>query len=607
MADAVRPEYPRPGFVRRDWLSLNGPWEFATDDHDQGLARGWQTGEVPLPERIVVPFPYQSTLSGIGDRGRHPVIWYRRSFTVPAGWRGRRVLLHFGAVDYQATVWVNGQLVGTHEGGYTPFSLDITAALGATDDDLPSGPHVVVVRVVDEDSIEQPRGKQTARADNWGCWYTRVSGIWQSVWLEPVAPVHLVEAWLRPDVDRERLQVDYELSRFVPGLELELVASLEGKEVSSRRVPIAGSDERWVDPGTRPVRTVTLPVPEPVLWSPEQPHLYDLVLRLHLDGRMVDEVRCYFGMRKVSIVDGKVALNGRPYYLRMVLAQGYWPDGLYTPASVEALEADVRLAKEMGFNGIRMHQKIEDPYFYYFADRLGLLVWEEMPSPYGFGDRMLERLMAEWMRAIRRDRNHPSVIAWVPVNESWGFDPLQEEGPERDRAVSALRALYHLTKAVDPTRLVVGNDGWEQAASDLVTIHEYTQDPDDLRARYLAFYESKTGNPFSHGRPVLLPEAPYSGQPILITEFGGTRVLEQPSEGWGYGEAARDYEEWLARIESLVRTIEGLPGVCGYCYTQLTDVEQEVNGLLFADRRPKVDVERLRRIFGSDRGAKANG
>lgn len=587
-----RSEYPRPHFVRDQWQSLNGEWEFAFDDGSVGVREGWERGGVTFPLRIQVPFVYQSQLGGIHDQSFHPVLWYQRRFAIPEAWAGKRVLLHFGAVDYQTTVWVNGRFAGMNRGGYVPFSFDIT-------DLLQPGEQLLVVRVEDYTHIDQPLGKQSARAENWGCWYTRVSGIWQSVWIEPVADLHLTRLYLTPDIDAGTVTVEYGLSHYEPGyqLQVELVASLRGREVVRLEVPVEPLRTPWVDPGRLPNGKAVLPVVDPELWTPEHPALYDLEVALKRDGQVVDRVQSYFGMRKIAVQDGKILLNHRPYYLRMVLDQGFWPNGVYTPGDVAAFEHDVRTIKAMGFNGVRMHQKIEDPYFLYYCDRLGLLVWSEMPSWYGFGPAAIESALNEWQRVIRRDYNHPCVMAWVPVNESWGVDPLGERGTRQRQAAAVLQTLYYLTKALDPTRLVVSNDGWQQAATDLVTIHEYTQDTADLSARLQRFLKDKSGAPFTHGRPILLPEVSYAGQPILVTEFGGCKVAAQGTSGWGYGEAVADYEQMLERVDGLVKAIRAQSEIAGFCYTQLTDVEQEVNGLLYADHTPKMPVERLKAVF----------
>lgn len=588
MSSLVRNEYPRPDFVREQWLNLNGQWRFAFDDKDEGLRQRWFEQPEKLQQSILVPFAYQAPASGIGETDHHAVVWYARQFTIPPGWAGQRVRLHFGAVDYEATVWVNGIPVGSHQGGYVPFSFDITAYL------QPEA-NWVVIRVVDETRIDQPRGKQTARQDPWGCWYTPVTGIWQTVWLEPVHEAHMVDCHLVPDIDTETLLADVTLSLVTDQMMLEAVASAEGREVARVQVPLQPTYTRWSDLRPQLSAHFSLRVPHCQLWSPENPFLYDLELRLLLNGEVMDQVKTYFGMRKVEARSGEVYLNNRAYYQRLVLDQGYWPEGLYTAPSVEAIRRDVELTKAMGFNGARKHQKIEDPYYYYFCDKLGLLVWSEMPSCYEYDERGADRLRREWTEALLRDRNHPCIIAWVPMNESWGVDQLQRQ--ELPQAVSHLLTLYYQTYALDSTRLVVSNDGWQQAETDMLTIHEYTQSADDLRMRLQRFFANRTSAAFSPGLPIALRGFVREDVPILVTEFGGIKVAAQQAEGWGYGEEAADSDEMLERIRRLVDVLLEQPQVVGYCYTQLTDVQQEVNGLLTHDHEPKVPVEKLKEIF----------
>ena len=587
MSTYLRQEYPRPSLVRDRWLSLNGEWRFAFDDDKKGLAKGWAGDPSQLDKVINVPFAYQTPASGINCQEYHPVVWYSRDFEVPSDWQGDRVLLHFGAVDYEAAVWVNGILAGTHSGGYVPFSFDIT-------DLLRDGTNTVTVRVVDEDRITQPRGKQTAAKQPWACWYTPVTGIWQSVWLEPVHDLRFIDIFLKPDIDKETLTVDYTLTRWEPGLSIEAIASAEGSLVSRQEVAVPDAISRWIA-APLPRGSLSISVPSPRLWSPESPFLYDLVLRLKCGDKVLDELKTYFGMRKVHIDRGQVYLNNKPCYQRLILDQGYWVEGLYTAPSAEALKKDVELTKAMGFNGARKHQKIEDPYYYYYCDKLGLLVWSEMPACYEYDVAGAEALRREWTEAVLRDRNHPCIIAWVPINESWGVDQLSRK--VMPDPVFYLMGLYYQTKSLDPTRLVVSNDGWEHAVTDMLTIHEYTQDAGDLRRRYEAFKQNRHKTAFSHGRHTILPQFDYDGVPILVTELGGVKVEEQQAEGWGYGQAAANYGEMLQRIRSLVDAILEQDEVVGYCYTQLTDVQQEVNGLLDAYHNPKVDVELYREIF----------
>ncbi|MGI6543977.1 MAG: glycoside hydrolase family 2 protein [Limnochordia bacterium] len=588
MPDLPRSEYPRPDCVRAQWLCLNGPWRFAFDDAHRGLREQWYNRSEPFEHVITVPFAYQTPLSGINVQDHHPVVWYKRDLIIPQEWGGKRILLHFGAVDYKATVWVNGQFVGEHEGGYVPFYFDIT-------DYLASNGNEVTVRVEDDVRFNQPRGKQSARKESWACWYTPVTGIWQSVWLEPVAQTHLTQLHMVPDIDTETLTVHYWLSELPENLSLELIASAEGREIIKQIVPVPPRFVRWSD--IKPLQRghCTLVIPQPQYWSPESPFLYDLTIRVKVAGEVVDEVGTYFGMRKVHAERGQVFLNNRAYYQRLVLDQGYWEEGLYTAPTHEAIRQDVEQTKAMGFNGARKHQKIEDPYYYYYADKLGLLVWSEMPACYEYDEEGAERLRREWIQAVKRDRNHPCIIAWTPLNESWGVDQLQRR--KQTQIISYMLELYHLTKSLDPTRLVISNDGWQHALTDLLTIHEYTQDPTDLKRRLEAFSQNPHAAVFSHGVYTLLQEFPYNGAPILVTEFGGTRVEAQGSKGWGYGDAVSDYDAWVERIGRLVAAVTSRPDIVGYCYTQLTDVKQEVNGLLTAEHAPKVDPEKLKAAF----------
>jgi beta-galactosidase/beta-glucuronidase len=604
MMSVPRPEYPRPQFRREPWINLNGEWHFAFDDDDAGQARGWQetssrdlgTDASPFDRSIIVPFCFQSELSGIGETAFHDVVWYARTFEYAlAG--DERLLLHCGAVDYRAKVWVNGMQVACHEGGHAPFSADVTDALiGET------GKNVVVVRAEDPSrDVTIPRGKQYWKEKSEDIFYTRTTGIWQTVWLEPVNRRHLEKLRLTPDVDTSSINLEVDVAGLEPGMSLRAKVTFEGEPVVEDTVRLHSSPIEHNLPllrrGDAPDMSYHPESPDAALWSPEEPNLYDLRLEL-LDGTggVLDTVESYFGMRKIEVEDGKVFLNDRPLYQRLVLDQGYFPEGILTAPTDNDLRRDVELAREMGFNGARKHQKLEDPRWLYWADSLGLLVWGEMANAYEYTPDYVRRMTAEWQEALARDYNHPCIVAWVPMNESWGVPDLAGDPTQ----IEHLLALYHLTRSLDGTRPVVSNDGWEHALTDLCTIHDY-RDADALRESYRTSESAVAARPAR--RPVYVAGHGYRDEPILITEFGGI-AFSGDQAGWGYSTVA-DAEEFLARYGSLIEALLQSQIVQGFCYTQLTDVEQEANGLLTYDRKPKTPLERIRQITARERDANA--
>ncbi len=582
MSDLPRPEYPRPHRVRPRWLNLNGTWEFAFDDNDRGRREGWELGAT-MPLRIVVPFSFESQMSGIGTREAHPVVWYRRVIDISADLLRERLLLHIGACDFETTVWVNGRVAGGHRGGYAPFSCEIQ-------DLARPGANAIVVRAEDRPVWSQPRGKQIVGAAPFGIDYDRVTGIWQTVWLEPVPDVYIENCWSHYHGDGGELVLEVSTNREFGG-EIEALLSRDGKEIARGRSYMQ----------ERRAGRVRLAVPAPRLWSPASPELYDVALTLVEDERRGDSVQSYAGLREVTWRRRSLHLNGEPLYFRGVLDQGYFPGGWYTAASDDDLRRDVEMIKALGFNGARKHQKAEDPRWLYWADRLGLLVWGEMPSGRDFGDALVGDLTREWLEIVHRDRMHPSVIAWVPLNESWGVDAVERSA----RQQSWVRALHHLTKSADPTRPVVANDGWHFLVGDIWGIHLYIADAAEL-GRHLERVIREPTTALAPGRPAALPGVDVGDLPLMLTELGGlalrdARAGDAAGAGWGY-DLASTPEQLRERCRALMETVRRQPGLSGFVWTQLTDVEQEVNGLLYFDRRPKLPLEQLRAIFAGPPG-----
>lgn len=589
--------YPRPQLQRSNWINLNGAWQFAFDNEGQ-----WQrpTDVTGWTHQIEVPFAPESARSGIGDTQFHPNCWYEREFEVPL--ERQRLLLHFGAVDYHAYVWVNGHFVGEHEGGHTPFSFDITSVLkpGTTQ-------QVTVWAQDDPQDLAKPRGKQDWHMEAHSIWYPRTSGIWQTVWVESVPYTYLDKIRWTPHF--ERWEIGFEA--FIKGSrcddysrcdDLHLKVRLTVNDVAENGDTcqrllvndvyevINGEIHRRIalsDPGIDDYRNA-------LLWSPEKPTLIDAQIQLWHRGELIDEVMSYTAMRTVSIQRDRFMLNGHPYYLRLVLDQGYWPDTLMTPPSDAALRQDIELTKRMGFNGVRKHQKIEDPRFLYWADVMGLLVWEEMPSAYRFTPKAVERINKEWTEAINRDASHPCIVAWVPINESWGVPNLTETAAHRHY----VQALYYLTKTLDPTRPVIGNDGWESTTTDILAIHDYDNQPQRLAKRYGPTV--KLSDLFQNQRPggriLTLDNYPHQGQPIMLTEFGGiayTRPTDaEAAKAWGYVRSD-DANNLYQRYSALLTAVNQVELFSGFCYTQLTDTFQEANGLLYMDRTPKLSLEAI--------------
>jgi len=531
----VRPEYPRPNFRRDRWLNLNGEWEISFD------------GEPRFSGRITVPFCPQASLSGCGSVEVGDVLWYRRFFDAP---KAGRLLLHFGAVDYRATVFVNGNEVARHEGGHTPFTADVTSISGHARNEL-------VVRAEDPAADRTiPRGKQawTPRPDS-PFFYTPTSGIWQTVWLEPLPARHVDSLRLRPDLARGI--VDVEVVGDLAG-DPAVEVRYRGRLVGARK----GSGE------------VRLAEVHP--WSPESPAVYDV--SVSAEG---DRVSGYFGLRTIEVADGKVWLNGEIYVQRLVLDQGYFPAGLLTAPTDGELRRDIELAKAMGFNGARKHQKVEDPRWLWWADRLGFLAWGEMPNFRRHSEQAEMRLSREWEEAVVRDRDHPCVVAWAPINEGDGL------GPDPARFLESLRAR---TKSLDTTRPVVSNDGWEHATTDLCTLHDYAP-AGELASRYRTLEQALQAG--ARTRPAYLPGYSHRGTPVIVSEFGGIAIGGH--QGFGYSRVA-NADELAATYRQMVEALMDAGPVEGFCYTQLTDVEDERNGLLTFDRRPKVDPAVLRPI-----------
>jgi len=574
-----RPEHPRPDFARRDWLTLNGAWEFEFDDADRGLAEGWDRGTRVLTRTISVPFAYQAPLSGIGDEAVHEVVWYRRSVTLPASFAERRAVLRFGAVDWEADVWVNGRHAARHVGGYTPFQADITPF-------LVDGPQTIVVRVVDRQDSAQPRGKQSWRGERFGCWYTANTGIWQSVWVEAVGAAALTALIIDADAERRQATFDVTLDRPGADLELEAEVTFEGRPFRTVRATLNQQHPRL---------TVDLDWQDELdlhyLWRPGNPKLFDVVLTLSRNGVELDRVETYFGVRHIQSHAGQVILNNVPLVQNLILDQGYWPDGLLTPPSDEAIKKDIELALSFGFNGARKHQKFEDPRYYYWADKLGFLVWGEMPSTYRFHASGIAHTTAQWQEFLARDRNHPSIVTWVPINESWGVYNILNDKRMQDFS----RALYTLTKAIDPTRLVSSNDGWEQVETDICAIHDYEASGDRFASK--AADKDRVMRTKIDWRSVYAIGSAHRGEPSILTEWGGIAFSGGRKDGWGYNGTVDTEDQFLDRFRSMVKAIRGTGYFVGHCYTQLTDVQQEINGLLTPDRKPKVDPAKVKAIL----------
>ncbi len=558
-----RPEYPRPDFSRSRWLNLNGEWDFAFDLSDSGEERRLPQGE-GFDRKILVPFAPESQLSGIGYPDFVAAAWYKRQISIPADWQGQRIKLNFEAADYETTVWINGQKVGTHRGGYTPFSFDLT-------DFCQQQENVLVVRCRDDvRSGRQPAGKQSERYNSYGCMYRRTTGIWQTVWLEPVPGIRIEKYRVYPDLDNGQaiLQV-YLNEEPVTGF-LTLVVS-EGQKTIFKE--------------TRPATRFTafvVRLKNPKLWNIRHPYLYDFTLELTTaaSAPAVDHVQGYFGLREIEARGEKIYFNNKPLFMRLVLDQGFYPDGIYTAPSDEALRHDIEISLAAGFDGARLHQRVFERRFLYWADRLGYIVWGEF-ADWGLDLGRPESLItfqSEWLEAVERDFNHPAIIGWCPFNERWG-----------QNYPGVMESIFYLTKALDPTRLVIdASGGYHVVEPDVYDSHNYEQNVAEFKEAYdgLLLTPPKVfvnGNRERH--------TPYQGQPYFVSEYGGIwwNPGQQDDKAWGYGDRPRSPEEFLERYKALTEALLFNRRIAGFCYTQLYDIEQEVNGLYTFERQPKFD------------------
>lgn len=571
MTAIPRSEHPRPDFERDNWMCLNGEWDFSLD-------------EKKFDRTIIVPFAFETELSGIGDKEFHKMVWYRKTFKLPERMKEKRVILHFGAVDYACDLWVNGTYIREHKGGQTSFSADITEAVAADDE------NVIELKAFDDyEDMEMPRGKQFWEQESRGIFYTRTTGIWQSVWIEAVEPLYLESCYITPEFDDKCVCFEYRLSRSGASA-VEFSIAFEGKFAACVSA-VPNGKKGMVKVQLDQTGLKSWNFEEELAWTPETPRLFDVEIRTYDEKGVTDLVRTYFGMRKVSIDNGKFMLNNREYYQKLVLDQGYWEESLLTAPSDEAFIKDIELTKAMGFNGVRKHQKVEDPRYLYHADRLGLLVWGELGSAYLYSREYAGRMYTEWIEAVKRDYNHPCIVAWTPLNESWGVQEIKADKYQQAHC----NALMYMIKSVDTSRVVIDNDGWEHTCGDLLTIHDYTASGKVLKKHFESLEAVLSLCP---GRRSLFADGwSYQGQPVLLTEFGGVRYVPgtEVKHSWGYCDAS-SAEEFADKYAEIMKAVHESPVIQGYCYTQLTDVEAEENGLLTYQRGLKIPLEKIRAI-----------
>lgn len=583
-----RKDYPRPQFVRGNWENLNGVWEFAFDDTNVGEKEKWfQNFMGDLT--IQVPFTYETKLSGIQDETRHDFIWYHRTFLVDGGkLDNNRYMLHFEGSDYRTKVWVNGQFVGVHEGGYARFSFDVT-------DCVQDGENELTVKVEDSYDMQQPRGKQRWVNENFECWYVQTTGIWKTVWSEYVPNIHIDSVKMTPDMEDFSLNLEFAVS--VPEtlwngqMMIKTVVSFQGQVVNQSYTAVV-SDHlntkmnvfcRLIKGGEWGIRK----------WTPEEPNLYDIEFILLKGHQVLDEIGSYFGMRDVKIQGPNILLNGRPIYQRLILDQGYWKDSHLTPPSEEALMEDIEKIQALGYNGLRKHQKTEDERFLYWCDVKGMLVWSEMAAAYEFSDKAVAVFTKEWLDIVKQNYNHPAIITWTPFNESWGIDCIKYARPQQHFT----EMIYHLTKSMDSMRPVIVNDGWEHTISDIITLHDYEELGSILKDRYTECKEQILNNEVYHGiiKAAFAEGYKWKGQPIIISEYGGI-AFNNDDSGWGYGNKVNTKEDFIRRFDHITTAVKELPYVCGFCYTQVSDVQQEINGLMDMERNFKIEPEIIREI-----------
>ena len=585
-------DYPRPQLVRRQWENLNGLWDFRFDDENQGEAQKWYSDFGQNALQIRVPFTYETALSGIGQEDHHETVWYHRVIIIGEETGGKHTLLHLEGCDFETDVWVNGTHVGSHRGGYARFSFDITSY-------LTEGENHLVIRAKDSMSIEQPRGKQRWVKDNFACWYVQTTGIWKTVWLEQVSPVHLASLKATPDMEEGRIRMEYHIagSPCFTGSESEEDCCFITTQISFRNTVIACSSRQITRPLVKDDISIYCPEESPWgihPWTPENPELYDVKIRILRGSEVVDEVLSYFGMRDIRIEEGNILLNGNPIYQRLILDQGYWKDSHLTPPDEQALIDDIAILQAMGYNGVRKHMKIEDERFLYWCDVKGFLMWSEMAAAYEYSDDAVEEFTREWMEIVRQNYSHPCIITWTPFNESWGVPRIKTSTMQQDFT----EAIYYLTRSFDGMRPIITNDGWEHTISDILTLHDYEEDGDVFFDRYDGHLDEIGDCRIYHSgwKSAMAEGYAYSGQPVIISEFGGIAFSGGQAGSWGYGNTVETEEAFLARFDKITTAIKELPYVSGYCYTQVSDVQQEINGLLDADHHCKIEPKKIREI-----------
>jgi len=562
-----RPEHPRPQFERTTWKNLNGEWEFYMDLSNSGIDRDFQKAE-SFDGRITVPFCPESELSGIGYKDFMHAVWYGKNIEITERELEGNVLLHFGAVDFLSKVFVNGELAGTHKGGYCSFTVDITKLLHA-------GKNRIVVYAVDDvRPDEQPRGKQSRVFYSVGCDYTRTTGIWQTVWLEFVPKIYLKKVKINATDLAGEVYFDVTTNAYAKDLYLSINVDFDGKRVASGVCALSGTNSLH-----------KIKIDEPRLWNPGDPNLYDVTFTLLQENAPVDTVKSYFGIRRIDIDGKKVRINGKSVFQRLILDQGFYPDGIYTAPTDAALARDIDLSMALGYNGARLHQKVFEERFYYHADRKGYLVWGEYGS---WGQNIttpaaIHNFLPEWIECVERDYNHPSLIGWCPYNETWDYHGAPQYNGN-------IELVYTVTKAMDYTRPVIDTSGnFHTAKTDIYDVHDYTQDVEKFASYFAEQTDDVVYNTHVHRQS-------YGGQPYFVSEYGGIKwsggaVDNDKRKAWGYGDAPKTVEEFRDRFCGMARALLNTKNMMGFCYTQLTDVEQEQNGLYFYDRSPKFSPE----------------